>query len=398
MSVATTEIGERRAVISGVGQSEIGRRLFRSGTDLTVEAALRAAEDAGLDRRAIDGVSTWPGGQGVEGMSPTGATDLKEALRLDLRWWSGGSETAGQYGAVFNAIAAVGAGFANHVVCFRTVTEATASAQMTGHTSLVGAGPGRVTGSAQWIAPFNAFSAANWIGMFAQRYMHDFGLTREQLGQIPLACRRHAALNPVAIYREPLTLDDYLAARMISTPFCLYDCDVPVDGSTAVIVSRADAAADLRKPPVRIEAAGMRLTERFSWDQRADLTTMAATDAAASMWARTDLRPADVDVVELYDGFSFIALCWLEALGFFPKGEAGPFLEGGDNISLGGVLPLNTHGGQLSAGRLHGYGFLHEACRQLWGEAGERQVPDAQVAVAAAGGGPLGGCLLLTRS
>jgi acetyl-CoA acetyltransferase len=184
---------------------------------------------------------------------------------------------------------------------------------------------------------------------------------------------------------------------MISTPFGLYDCDVPVDGSTAVIVSRADSAPDLRKAPVRIDAAGMRLAERFSWDQRRDLTTMAAWDAAEAMWARTVLRPADVDVVELYDGFSFIALCWLEALGFFGKGEAGDFLDGGTNISLGGPLPLNTHGGQLSAGRMHGYGFLHEACLQLWGEAGERQVPDAEVAVAAAGGGPLGGCLLLTR-
>jgi acetyl-CoA acetyltransferase len=392
-------IGEHHAVISGVGQSEVGRRLLRNGNDLTVEAALRAIEDAGLSRADIDGVSTWPGGHGVDGMSPSGAPDLKEALRLELNWWSGGSETAGQYGAVFNAIAAVSAGFANHVVCFRTVTEATASVQMTGgHTSLVGMGPSRVTGFPQWMSPFNAYSAANWIGMFAQRYMHEFGLTREQLGQIALTCRRNAALNPAAIYRDPLTLDDYLSARMISTPFCLYDCDVPVDGSTAVIVSRAETAPDLRKPPIRIEAAGMRLAERHSWDQRTDLTTMAAWDAAHAMWARTDLRPADVDVVELYDGFSFIALCWLEALGFFGKGEGGPFLEGGTNISLRGPLPFNTHGGQLSAGRMHGYGFLHEACRQLWGEASDRQVPDAEVGVAAAGGGPLGGCLLLTRS
>jgi acetyl-CoA acetyltransferase len=396
--MAASTIGERNAVISGAGQSEVGRRLFRTGNDLTVEAALRAMDDAGLTREDIDGVSTWPGGQGVDGMSPSGAMDLKEALRLDLRWWSGGAESAGQFGAVFNAIGAVGVGLANHVVCFRTVTEATASAQMTGHTSLVGMGQERVSGASQWFSPFNAFSAANWIGMFAQRYMHEFGLTREQLGQIALTCRRHAGLNPRAIYREPLTIEDYLSARMISSPFCLYDCDVPVDGSAAVIVSRADAAPDLRKPPVRIEAVGASLTERFSWDQRTDLTTMAAWDAAQGMWERTDLTPGDVDVVELYDGFSFIALSWLESLGFFDKGEAGPFLEDGKNISLGGTIPFNTHGGQLSAGRLHGYGFLTEACAQLWGECGDRQVPDAEVAVAAAGGGPLGGCLLLTRS
>jgi len=124
---------------------------------------------------------------------------------------------------------------------------------------------------------------------------------------------------------------------------------------------------------------------------------MACRDAAAMLWQRTDLTPADVDVAELYDGFSFIALAWLEALGFCAHGEGGPFVEGGTRIALDGELPLNTHGGQLSAGRLHGYGFLHEACLQLWGEAGRRQVLGGpEVAVAAAGGGPLAGCLLLT--
>jgi acetyl-CoA acetyltransferase len=125
---------------------------------------------------------------------------------------------------------------------------------------------------------------------------------------------------------------------------------------------------------------------------------MALRDAAAMLWSRTALGPGDVDVAELYDGFSFITLAWLEALGFCGKGEGGPFLEGGQRIARDGQIPLNTNGGQLSAGRLHGYGLLHEACAQLWGEAGDRQVPGGpEVAVAAAGGGPLAGCLLLTR-
>ena len=125
---------------------------------------------------------------------------------------------------------------------------------------------------------------------------------------------------------------------------------------------------------------------------------MALRDAAAMLWERTDLEPADVDVAELYDGFSFITLAWLEALGFCAKGEGGPFIEGGERIALNGPLPLNTHGGQLSAGRLHGYGFVHEACVQLWREGGERQIAGQPgVAVAAAGGGPLGGCMLLVR-
>jgi acetyl-CoA acetyltransferase len=192
---------------------------------------------------------------------------------------------------------------------------------------------------------------------------------------------------------------------MISSPLCLFDCDVPCDGATAVIVSAAEAGPDLRRPPVEVLSVGTALHGRNSWDQFEDLTTMACRDAAAMMWDRTDLAPSDVDVAEMYDGFSFITLAWIEALGFCGKGEAGPFIEGGGRIALDGSLPINTNGGQLSAGRLHGYALLHEACCQLWGEAGRRQVGDGpggagrrpEVAVAAAGGGTLAGCLLLGR-
>jgi acetyl-CoA acetyltransferase len=393
--MTAVRIGERAAVISGIGQSAVGRRVERSGISLTVEAALGAIADAGLTRDDIDGVATWPGATNASpGFSPHGVADLKDALRLPVNWFAGGAESPSQLGAVINAIAAIATGLANHVLVFRTTTESTA--QTPGRrASVVGTGGDRVGGLAQWSAPFRAVSAANWVGLCAQRYMHDFGLTREQLAQIPLAARYHAGLNPRAIFREPLTLDDYLEARMISWPLCLFDCDIPCDGSIAVIVSRADAAGDLRNV-VRIEAVGCALHDRDSWDQRTDLTEMASYDAAAMMWARTDLTPGDVDTALLYDGFSYLALVWLEALGFVPKGEAGGYLEGGARIRLGGDLPLNPHGGQLSGGRLHGYGFLHEACLQLRGEAGDRQVEDAQVAVVGAGGGSLGGCLLLT--
>jgi acetyl-CoA acetyltransferase len=185
---------------------------------------------------------------------------------------------------------------------------------------------------------------------------------------------------------------------MISSPFCLYDCDVPVDGATAVIVSHVDAAKDCRRPPIRVEAVGSAHHGRPSWYLFDDLTTMSMRDAATMLWKRTDLKPGDVDLAELYDGFSFLSMAWLEALGFCGKGESGPFVEGGGRIALDGELPLNTHGGQLSAGRLHGYGFVHEACVQLWGEAGRRQVAGSPgVAVAAAGGGAQGACMLLTR-
>jgi acetyl-CoA acetyltransferase len=394
--------GEHRAVVSGIGQSQIGRRIYRDPLELTIEAALAAIEDAGLTRADIDGVSTYPGAMTVPpGFSGVGVTEIQDALRLDLNWFAGGVELPGQLGSVVNAVAAVAAGLADHVLCFRTVWEASAQGDQ-GRASVTAGGGGggayRATGFMQWTLPFGAPSAANWIGMMAQRHMYEFGTTREQLAQIALNGRANAARNPNAIYREPMTLDDYLAVRMVSTPLCLYDCDVPADGSTAVIVSRADSAPDLRKPPVRIEAMGSALHGRPSWDQFDDLTTMALRDAAAMMWDRTDLRPDDVDSTQVYDGFSFIALCWLEALGFCAHGEGGPWLAEGRPTARHASMPLNTHGGQLSAGRLHGYGFLHEACAQLWGEGGERQVGAPEVAVAAAGGGPLASCFLLRRS
>lgn len=394
------------AVISGVGQSQVGRRIDRDPLDLTVDATLAAVADAGLTLADIDGIATYPGNMDTPpGFSGVGVAELQDALRLDLDWFAGGLEAPGQLGSVINACMAVACGLARHVVCFRTVWEATAqgrkgrSAVMPGIGAAEGgAGSFRVGSFMQWSLPFGAPSAANWIAMMAQRHFHEYGTTREQLGWIAVNARRNAGLNPNAIYRDPMSLDDYLGARMISSPLCLYDCDVPADGSTAIIVSATDTAADLRRPPVSVEAVGTAIHGRPSWDQWDDLTTMALRDAAAMMWDRTDLTPADVDVAECYDGFSFITLCWLEALGFCAKGEGGPFVDGGESIALDGALPLNTHGGQLSAGRLHGYGFLHEACLQLWGEGGDRQVAgDPEVAVAAAGGGPLGGCLLLTK-
>lgn len=394
-----TEIMERRAVLSGVGQSDVGRRLDRDPLDLTVEACLEAIEDAGLRREDIDGVATYPGNMDTpSGFSGAGVTEVQDALRLDLNWYAGGMESPGQLGSVANACMAVACGLARHVLCFRTVWEATAQGGG-GRSSVTmgGGGSFRAGGFMQWTLPYGAASAANWIAMMAQRHFHEFGTTREQLAWIALNARRNAGLNPKAIYREPMDLDEYLSVRMISEPLCLYDCDAPADGSTAVIVSATDTAPDLRRPPVQVEALGTAIHGRPSWDQWDDLTTMALRDAAAMVWRRTDLTPADVDVVELYDGFSFITLCWLEALGFCGKGESGAFVEGGGRIALDGELPLNTQGGQLSGGRLHGYGFLHEACLQLWGRGGERQVPGSpEVAVAAAGGGPLGGCLLLT--
>jgi len=387
---------ERRAILSGVGQSQIGRRLMRTDLDLTCEAALAAIADAGLTTRDIDGLACYPGpmGTAAPGFAGPGTPDVQDALGLQLGWHGSGGEGPAQLAPVMLAALAVAAGLCRHALVYRTVTEATAAAS-TGRLG-IGAGSRSVSGFAQWVIPFGAMSAANWLALHAVRHMHEYGTRREHLGEIALTARAHAALNPAAVYREPLTMDDYLGARMVTWPFGLYDCDVPVDGSTAVVVSAADAARDLPHPAVHINAVGSAIRGRPVWDQWEDLTTMAARDAAAQLWARTDLKPADVDTIQLYDGFSWLTLAWIEALGFCQRGEGGPFVEGG-RVRLGGALPLNTWGGQLSGGRLHGFGFLAEAIRQLRGQCGARQVKECEVAVVAAGGGPIAGCLLLTR-
>jgi len=382
---------EHRAVLSGIGRSAIGRRLMVDPRSLAVDACLAAIEDAGLTPADIDGLSTYPGMIGM-GMSEGGVTAVEEALRLRPTWFNGGMDLPGQGGAVIAAMLAVASGLCRHVLCFRTVWESTYA------TLGLGSFGGRVSGPlTEWRAPFGAMSAANWIAMHANHYFHRYGATREMLGWIAINGRTNAGRNPDAIYREPMTMDDYLAARPITTPFGLFDCDVPCDGAVAIIVSDASVAADLPKPAIRVEAIGSQITERVSWDQDTLTHEPQVIGPAAHLWTRTSLRPDDVDVALVYDGFTFNAISWLEALGFCDFGEAMDWLDGGRRIALDGTLPVNPHGGQLSEGRTHGFGFLHEAVTQLRHDAGERQVADASTAVVTTGGGTPSGVLLLQR-
>jgi acetyl-CoA acetyltransferase/uncharacterized OB-fold protein len=381
---------EDKVAITGIGASEMGRRLMRAPLSLTVEACERAIADAGLTMADIDGLSTYPGGGNMGGFSEGGITALEAALGIRPTWYNGGGETFGPGGSVIAAMLAVAGGLARHVLCFRTLWAATQTELM--RQGKIKPPDGRVAG---WMAPFGATSAAHTLAQNAQRHFHTYGTTRQTLGWIALNQRANAALNPTAIYREPLTMDDYLQARTVTTPFGLYDCDVPCDASIAVIVSAVDAAQDLAKPPVFVEAVGTQIMERIEWDQSTLTHEPQVLGPAAHVWTRTSLRPTDVDVAELYDGFTINCLSWIEALGFCGIGEAKDFLDGGKNIARDGLLPLNTHGGQLSHGRTHGMGLVHEAIVQLRGEGGPRQVRDAKVAAVSSGGLTPSGVLLL---
>ena len=387
---------EHRVVLSGIGRSAVGRRLMVDPLSLTVDACVQAVADAGLALDDIDGLSTYPGTVGM-GMSEGGVTAVEEALRLHPTWINGGMELPGQGGAVVAAMLAVASGLCRHVLCFRTVWESTFAALGRGGGG-GGGGTGRASGMFTWRLPYGAASAANWIGVNANQYLHRYGATREMLGYIAVNGRTNAARNPAAIYRDPMTMDDYFAARPITTPFGLYDCDVPCDGAVAIVVSAASAAHDLPHPAVRVEAVGTQIIERISWDEGTLTHEPQVLGQAAHLWTRTDLRPSDVDLACLYDGFTFNAISWLEGLGFCGYGEAQDWLDEGRRIALGGELPLNPHGGQLSEGRLHGFGFLYEAITQLRHDAGDRQVADATTAVVSTGGGTPSGVFLLQRA
>jgi acetyl-CoA acetyltransferase len=385
------ETPEKGAIISGIGISRIGRRTGIPHLDLTLESSRQAIADSGLEAAAIDGIAS---------IGDTPPADVARALGIEARYTGGGFDTGGLLSPVMSAFLAVAEGRARHVLIYRTVQmigggyvpQEGAAPQPEGLTSLA-----RVMLDVEDLLAANAFSAVNWLALHCRRHMELYGTTKEQLGWLAINSRRNAALNPLAVYRDPMTMDDYLAARPVSSPLGLFDCDVPVDGSIAVVVSAAGYAPDCPNPPVRVEAIGGS-PGGGGWFHRPDYPNMASVDAAAEMWSRTDLKPSDLDLAELYDGFTYLTFAWLEALGVCGTGEAGPFVEGGARIAIDGALPLNTYGGQLSAGRMHGYWVLHEACLQLRGQAGERQVANTpEVAVVSNGGGPIAGCMLLTR-
>jgi len=386
---------EKQVRITGIGQSKVGRPSDRSALQLTADACLEAIADAGLTPADIDGVmnhlgKTSEGG----GIAPTGVIETMLTLGLSPVWTGASShEGPGHMAAIFTAVMAVATGICRHVLVFRTVGQATARMSSRASTLLTGS-RARVDSGNAWTVPFNAHSPANLWALFAQAYFHKYGATSEQLAWVAINGRRMAAHNPNAIYRKPLTLDDYFASRIISSPLRLYDCDTHIDGCTALVISHKDAARDLKNPPLAIESMGMSVGGIAESFHQGDFTFIAAEKAGEMLWQRTDLKPKDVDLAQIYDGFSIHVWLWSEAIKLFGRGEAAAFIEGGTRTALDGELPLNTSGGQLSAGRFHGYGHTHEACLQLWGRGGERQVKDARVCAVVNGGYGYGAMLL----
>ncbi|GGB90700.1 hypothetical protein GCM10011494_06330 [Novosphingobium endophyticum] len=390
-----TQLPEKLTCITGAGQSEVGRPSPRTALQLTADACLEAIADAGLTPADIDGIACYPGKSSEGGgIAPVSPSEAAAVLGIDPKWILASAEGFSHMAPIFNAVTAIACGLARHVVVFRSVAQATARMASRSST-LMSPSRSRVEGNNAWTVPFNALSPINTFALYAQAYFDKYGANEEQLGMIAVNNRRNAAHNPNAIYRKPLSLEDYLASRVISSPLRLFDCDSHIDGSTAIVISHRDAAKDGRNPPLHIESMGMAVGGLWVGKYEGDFTAMPAAHKAGKMlWSRTDLRPGDMDCAQIYDGFSIHVWMWMEALGLVPRGEACRFVEGGNRIALDGELPLNTGGGQLSAGRFHGYGHIHEATVQLWDRGGGRQVKDARTCVISNGGYGYGAMIL----
>ena len=372
-----------KSAVLGVGYSKILRDKGIDGRPLAVAASRAAITDAGLTVRDIDGVFEYAGDESAIDMARMlGIEDLAVYGDYTPRGPSGLAAAQGAHMAVLS-------GACDVALVVRSVTREWG--QMSGRALPAAAGPW------QWEFPYGvAGGIIPIMGMRKQRRMATLGTKEEDYGQISLNGRRWSSLNERAVMRDLLTMDDYLSSRYVSEPLRLFDCDYPVTGACAVVITRADRAAEAPKRPVWIDAIAMGTGWKPDFTYADDFLFTGTVPCAEKMWKRSSVTPADVDVAELYDGFTHVAMSWVEAMGFCGVGEFGDWVNDGATIGPGGALPMNTSGGQLAEGRLHGLGFLAEGVAQLRGECGARQVPEAQVAVVANGFGPQCGSLVLT--
>jgi acetyl-CoA acetyltransferase len=369
-----------------VGTSPFARSLPEDGDALAALACRAALDDAGLSPAEIDGVVTYLGAYEhapLERVLPALGIERSQLRRCeDVFALAPAAVTA-----LDRAVRAVASGECEMVLAYKS------NKWKRGQPPGVQDEP-RAAGDYQWTMPYGLTMTAQTLAMWARRHFHQYGTTCEHLGALAVQTRRHAALNPRAVLREPLTMEHYLASPWIAEPFRRLDCDYPIDGAGALIVTTAERARDLRQRPIYVRGCETRDGVWEEWEMWPDLTTMPAKHVSDAVWAQSGLTAKDVDTAQIYDGFTWLTLCWLEDAGFCAKGEGGPFVASG-TTALGGSLPLNTHGGNLSEGRSHGVGHLIEAVCQLRGACGPRQVPGATVAFAANGGGPIAGAVVL---
>jgi acetyl-CoA acetyltransferase len=374
--------------IAGIGHTRYSANSGTTVRALALEACRSAAADSGIPIDEIDGVVSYHFGDSVPSIAVATGLGLPEP-RYAVEFSSGGNAANL---IVQTAAAAIEAGLARNVICFRA---------MNGRSGLR-LGGGRdlnSRGITQYTAPFGWITYPQAMAMWCRRHMIKYGTTSEQLGAVAVSCRRNAALNPRAMMRAPITLADHQASRMIVEPFRLLDICLESDGACAVLVTSAARARDLRRKPVYILGAaygggpnqGDDLFDAIRWPEHAHNY---ARYIAADLWGGAGVGPRDIDVAEIYDCFTYSVIMQLEGLGFCKEGEGGAFVQSGA-IERDGAIPVNTHGGLLSEAYIHGLNHVIEAVEQLRGDAGPRQVAGAELALTTAGAMTCGSALVL---
>lgn len=369
------------AAIVGIGRTAYTRKSGRTGLALAAEAVRAALGDAGLTSADVDGITCFSTGDTANPLR------VGHAIGVDDIGWAVNTLAGGNQVATVmaNAAAAIITGQAEVVVVYRVLDATVRYGKVTGEVT--------VGGAEQFAASHGYLVPPQWFAMWAKRHQHVYGSTCEDLGAIAINNRAHAVNNPHAIARDPLTLDDYLAGRWVVEPFRVFDCAYEVDGAVALVLTSAARATDLRHPPVYPLGAADSTGAGGMPDMWDDQTAMYSRDAAPRLWARTGLSPADMDFACMYDCFTYTVMATFEDYGFCGKGEVGDYFREG-RATYGGDVVVNPHGGLLSEGYLHGLNHHYEAVLQLRGQAGERQVEGAELALVTAGAGPYGGAIV----
>lgn len=364
--------------IVGIAESDLGAT-DKNRFQLQAQAILGALEDAGLSLSDVDGLAT-------NGLSRFSVSSMAEYLGI-YPTWTDSTFAGGASYEIFlaHATEAIRSGQCEIVVI------SYGSNQRSARSRQIGGVQDPDSPEAQYEIPFGPLSPISMYAMAAQRHMYEFGTTPEQLAEVAVAAREWARLNPNAYHHDsgPLSVEEVLASPMVSSPLHTLDCCLVTDGGGAIVLAGIDRARSLRHPPVPVLGHG-ETTTHVSLSQVPDLTATGASVSAARAFEMSGLTPGDIDVVEVYDSFTITVLLSLEALGFCGPGEAGAFVEDG-RIEPGGDFPLNTSGGGLSYCHpgMFGIFLLIEATRQIRGEAGVRQVPNAEFVLAHGTGGIL---------
>ncbi len=388
-----------QAAIVGFGHTAFGKRgefAERGTLSMAAEAIARACEDAGLSPREIDGFS----GYSDDAANPAALASAFgcDELRLCSMVWGGGG--AGMAGAFLHAAMAIATGQASVIAVHRSICQA--EGQRFGQALAQARLPASMP-ELSFTTPFGQLSAAQMFALAARRHMHLYGTREDDFAEIAINARLMAAANPLARFRDPITLEDHRASRLIADPLRLLDCCMESDVAGALILVSAERARDLRHPPAYLRAAAM--GSRYRWGQgmmgagnmrESDFASAGQRGVAADLWRHAGLGPGDVDVALIYDHFTPMVLLGLEDFGFCKPGESAAFVKGG-RIRAGGPLPVNTHGGNLAEVYAHGVTHVMEGVRQLRGTSCN-QVEDCEVALVVAGSGPTPtSALLLTR-